>query len=260
MDNQRTEIKKFWEEQAAQHHCSSLATSPDTIAYHLELAQMKKMIPTGSKVLDIGCGNGVKGTALAKEQDIDYTGLDYADEMIRQAHELLQSEKEPLRGKVRFLSGDILHSSSLPNEVFDIVMTDRCLINLSTTDNMISAVRNIHSLLQEKGIYLMFENSLQALENLNQVRRTFAMPDIQVRWHNIYIDEHKFFYAIAGEFELIETVSFASTYYLLSRTLNALLTPPGTEISYMSELNQLSAKLPSLGDFSPVKLFVLRKK
>ncbi len=259
MSEHLLEIKQFWDEQAKKYSKNSLATSPDTIAFELELVKMKQLIPEGSKVLDIGCGNGIKGIELAKELNIDYYGMDYSEEMISQAEQLLLENSKLLKGKANFFVGDILENNSIRYNHFDIVISDRCLINLETIENQILAIRHIRTALKDKGIYLMFENCLQPLENLNQVRRSFSLPDIEVRWHNIYIDEQNFFSAIRDDFKLIKTVSFASAYYLISRTINALLTPSGEKIDYMSDINKLSSKLPALGDFSPLKLVVLER-
>lgn len=259
MKDQFSDIKNFWDDQARKNKGSSLATSPDTIAYEMELAQLKQRIPAGSMVLDVGCGNGIKGIELAKELEIEYYGMDYSEEMIGQANCLSSSNTGSLKGKVHFYLGDILNKDSIKYGRFDMVISDRCLINLKTIENQILAIQNIHSVLKQKGTYLMFENSQQSLKNLNEVRNTFSLPDIEVRWHNIYIDEHRLFPAITEYFSLSQTVSFASTYYLISRTLNALLTPQGEQINYMSEINRLSARLPALGDFSPLKLYVLEK-
>lgn len=260
MDKKLLEIKDYWDNQARNNINNSLATSPDTIAYYMEIEQMKKMLPEHCKVMDIGCGNGIKGIEIIKDLNIEYFGVDYSEEMISQAKNMLKSTDINLKGKAQFEFGNILDLQTINIDKFDIAMTDRCIINLNTIENQISAIKNIHSILKENGMYLMFENSIQALENLNSTRRTFDLPDINVRWHNIYIDEEKVFDAISNHFELIETISFASTYYLISRTLNALLNTNKDMVDYMSDLNKLSAKLPAVGDFSPLKLFVLRKK
>jgi len=260
MDNSLNEIKNYWDEQAKSNINKSLATSPDTIAFDMEIEQMKNLLPENSKVMDIGCGNGVKGINLIRENNIDYLGVDYSEEMIAQAQNMLKNPDKCFKGKAQFKVGNILDFQTINLGIFDVVMTDRCIINLGTIENQISAIKNIHSLLKDNGTYLMFENSIQSLENLNQVRRTFKLPDINVRWHNIYVDEEKVFKAISDQFELIETVSFASTYYLISRTLNALLNTNDNQVDYHSDLNNLAAKLPAIGDFSPLKLFILKKK
>jgi len=260
MDNDLVKIKNYWDEQAKSNVNDSLATSPDTIAFEMEIEQMKKMLPQHCKVMDIGCGNGIKGIELTKEINIDYFGVDYSDEMISQAKNMLKNSTLELKGKAQFQVGNILEQKTIDIGEFDVVMTDRCIINLNTIDNQIAAIKNIHSILKENGLYLMFENSIQALENLNNARKTFNLPDINVRWHNIYVDEQKLFGAISDYFEVEETISFASTYYLISRTLNALLLGKDGQVDYMSELNKLSRLLPPCGDYSPLKLFVLRKK
>lgn len=244
--------KEFWDTQAKTHVNSSLATSPDTIAYKMEIQQLLDHIPAKSSVIDFGCGNGIKGIELALEKSIQYTGIDFSDEMIRQALQL--QDKSTTLGYTSFHIGDILDTDLQFVTPFDIAITDRCLINLPTFEDQIAAVRNIHQLLKDDGIYLMVENHKTALDNLNAVRRIFELPAIEVRWHNLYITD-MLFDAICKQFMLVETVNFASTYFLISRTLNAVL----HDADYNSELNQLAAKLPALGNFSPVKLFVLRK-
>ena len=252
-------IKAYWNEQAAQFHGKSLATTPDSIAFNLELQELIKHVTDGVSVLDVGCGNGIKGIELAKRIGCSYVGVDYAETMVKDAKAMLQQEQHMLRGDVQFLHGDILSENFVTREMFDVVTTARCLINLGSLENQVIAVKKMHSLLKSSGMYLMFENSFQPLENINAVRKEFALSPIEVRWHNNYIDEMAFFPLIKQHFSLVATVNYASTYFLISRTLNALLTLPGGEIDYMSTLNHLAARLPPLGDYAPAKLFVLQK-
>ncbi|HDT6579569.1 TPA: class I SAM-dependent methyltransferase [Bacillus cereus] len=260
MEGKKKCIKEFWDEQAKQFGESSLATSPDTIAFKLELAELEKNIPNGSKVLDIGCGNGIKGIELAKHLDIDYRGIDFSKEMVIKANENLDAHKSYLKGHVSFVRGDVLRLQEvIKDNIYDVVITSRCLINLVSIEEQEKAIANIYEVLKGNGIYLMIENSIQSLNNLNTVRAIFGLEKINIRWHNLYIDERKLIPKIEPYFTVVNVIPFASTYYLISRTLNALLTPQGEEIDYMSKLNVLSMKLPVLGDYAPVKLFILKK-
>lgn len=260
MEDIKNNIRKFWDEQAKQYGDSSLATSPDTIAFNLELEELKKNIFNGCKVLDIGCGNGIKGIRLAEYFDIDYTGIDFSEEMVKKANANLKINENSLKGQVKFVQGDVLHLKESVQDSYDIVITSRCLINLVSIEDQVRAISNIYEVLKGKGIYLMIENSLQSLNNLNAVRETFGLEGINVRWHNVYIDEDQLFPKIESFFSIKDIIPFASTYYLISRTLNVHLTPEGEAIDYLSKLNMLSAKLPILGDYAPVKLFILNKE
>jgi len=257
--NETEKIKQFWDDQAQKHGTSSLATMPDSIAFELELAQLEKMIPPGSRVLDLGCGNGVKGIWLTKRIPFTYVGIDYSHEMIKQAHILIDQEKNTLQGTVRFEHGDMLDEQMIDEKEFDFIISVRSLINVGDVQNQLLAVKNAHAFLKESGTYLMIENSQQALRKINTVRQQFGLPDIQERWHNVFLDEETFFETIAPYFKVCETINFESTYFLISRTLNAVLTPEGETVDFHSKLNQLAAKLPPLGDYSPRKLFVLKK-
>ncbi|MCS0674057.1 class I SAM-dependent methyltransferase [Cytobacillus firmus] len=260
MEEIKNNIRKFWDEQANQYGDSSLATSPDTIAFNLELEELKKNISNGCKVLDIGCGNGIKGIKLAETFDIDYTGIDFSEEMVKKANTNLKINKNNIKGHIKFVKGDVLHLKEYVQDSYDIVITSRCLINLISIEDQIKAITNIYQILKDKGIYLMIENSMQSLNNLNAVRETFGLEGINVRWHNVYIDEDRLFPKIESYFSIQDIIPFASTYYLISRTLNVYMTPEGEPIDYLSRLNMLSAKLPILGDYAPVKLFILKKK
>ncbi len=79
------DIKIYWENQALLNGQSINATSPDNIAFEMEIEKFKEYIPKGSKVLDIGCGNGAKGEAIKNSIDCTYYGIDYSQNMIREA-------------------------------------------------------------------------------------------------------------------------------------------------------------------------------
>lgn len=250
-------VKRYWDEQANVYGQSVKATSPDEIAFQMEIDKFIENIKPFSKVLDIGCGNGAKGIRITSAIQCDYFGVDYSDAMLYQAKQ--RPIEHSLPGSLSFRTGNILNINDISFDVFDVVMTDRCLINLETEEEQNQAVKNIHSVLKEDGIYLMMENSVNALENLNNVRKSFCLPAIDVRWHNLYIHEDVFLKKISDIFEVISIDNFASTYYLISRTINSILNNQGGNPDYNSEINMLAAKLPPLGDFSPEKLIVLRK-
>ena len=62
-------------------------------------------------------------------------------------------------------------------------------------------------------------------------------------------------------FNIIEENHFASTYYLVSRVVNAWIhSKNNSEPKYEDEINKMASKLPAEGEFSPMRLYVLKKK
>ena len=141
-----------------------------------------------------------------------------------------------------------------------MALTERCVINLTSAELQIKAIDNIHAALVQGGIYLMLECTKQGLDRINLCRAQIGLPLIAMPWHNLYLDEDAILPAIASGFELKEVNHFASTYYLISRTITAKLAAPGEEPNYLSPINQVAAQLPSLGDYAPHRLFVLAKR
>lgn len=249
-------VKDFWDAQAQNYSASSLATSPDSIAFELEVSEILRHLKAGESVADFGCGNGVKAAKITEKIAVDYHGFDFSGAMIAAANELKRGLLRQNGAKSSFKVGDILDAGLLKNGAYDKVITDRCLINLSGLDAQTTAIRHIFAALKPGGHYICLENTTDALKNLNSERAKFALPPISVRWHNCYFKESELLFAAkeAG-FLLASAHNFASTYYLISRTLNAVL----FDGDYNSALNQMAAKLPPLGDFSPVKCFLFVK-
>jgi len=135
------------------------------------------------------------------------------------------------------------------------------LINLDSFDEQIKAIKSISSKLKEGGIFLMCESSIDGLNNINAERIKFNLDQIEMPWHNNYIDDKKLNSELDNiDLKLIETNNFSSTYYFLSRIIYANYAKVNNEdIKYDSLINKMSIKLPSLGNFSQTKIWVWKK-
>lgn len=257
-----TDIKIFWDKQALEHGNSSFATMPDQYLKNLEIENILKYLKPGMKVADIGCGNGFSSFEYAKALDISIHGLDYSDAMIEQAQIAHSNVPLDMKNKISFNVGDV-RETGFEASCFEAVITDRCLINLTSREDQAKAIKEMHRILKKDGFYLMCEDTEQGLANLNGMRKVVGLPEIEVRWHNLYLDESLIQDAIKDLFELISVDRFSSFYYLASRVINGKIANEKSEMPrYDSDINRVAAMCSSLGDFGdfgPLKLFVLKK-
>jgi ubiquinone/menaquinone biosynthesis C-methylase UbiE len=261
MSNQPAKIKEFWNNQAEKYKIDYLATTPDKFVKDLEIKNILKYIPEKcDKIVDLGCGNGFSTIEFAKERNSDFTGIDYAENMIGQAQKALQKNKRRLKGKINFMIGDILDLSFLPANKFDAVITDRCLINLVSLSDQKKAIGQIEKILKKKGKYIMCEDTQEGLNRINELRKLSGLSIIPNHWHNVYLNEKSIIPYIKRYFNILEIDNFSSLYYIASRIFNAISAKDTSKPDYLSEINRVASILPSVGDFSPLKIFYLEKK
>ena len=246
--NKTLKIKKFWDEQAKKYGTNSLATMPDTYLKQIEIQILNKYIKKGNTVLDAGCGNGATAKELLKLKDIDISGIDYSKEMIEQARINLQ------KTSTEFKVLDITKPMKFM-PTYDVVFTERVLINIPTILEQKRAIANIAKLLPKGGLFLICEDTQQGLKKLNRLRKQAGLDEVETHWHNLYLDEKVIIRSAKQYFNLVKTENFSSTYYIASRIFNASKNP-----NYLAKINKIASKLEAIGDYGPLKLFVLRKK
>jgi len=252
----KIEIRDFWNSQAEKYGQDSWASTRDTLVKELEIRTLLQYCQDNDRILDAGCGNGQTIVELAQKVKATFIGFDFSYSMIEVAK---RRNLANLIGTVEFFVNDI-DNPQIKWSGFDKVITERCLINLPSREMQVAAILRIHDMLKSDGLFLMMEDTLQGLQKLNALRKEAGLYEIKTPWHNLYIDEDYILDAIKNEFDLIEINNFSSTYYIGSRIFNAVQTPEGQEPDYLSKINRVAAKLPAIGDYGYLKLFVLRKK
>ena len=110
----------------------------------------------------------------------------------------------------------------------------------------------------------MCENSQDGVDRLNRLRVPLGLPEIVPPWHNHYLtnDDIRGFAAALTDVEWIRGGGdYSSTYYFLSRVVNAALAAQrGEEPAYDSEINRLALRLPSMGDVGQGRIWLWRRK
>lgn len=256
MDNQaNSTILKFWDERAS---LGDLAGTNDFVLTGIEQSFLLNAIQRGSRVLDIGCGNGSSMTKLIDQKGCTGVGIDFSGEMIRLAKQASQSLG--LDERVEWHQRNI---PPIPNEwaQFDVAYSQRCLINLATVEQQKAAVLSVQDTLKSGGIYIMMECFLEGAEETNLLRRRLGLQVLDAPWHNLFFHLHEVKSWSTPTFYVEKVVHVSSTYHLLSRVVNAKLSADsGEALRYDAAINLLAAQLPQdIGEYGPVKACIWRK-
>ena len=134
------------------------------------------------------------------------------------------------------------------------------LINVGDMVCVKKAFYEVYQALRPGGTYLMCENFISGLSNINESRRAIGLEDITTRWHNTYIDDNQFYEWAQELYHHYEVNHFLSTYFFVSRVVNGWQAKQNDEDpKYDSDINKMAAKLPSYGQYSPMRLIILHK-
>lgn len=247
-------ILDFWNRRA---DLKQRAGSDDLIAKRLEIEAIARHVRDGMRIVEIGCGNGITALELAQRHDVEVTALDLAENMIAEARAL--ADQVQLRGSVNFIVGDL---RELPNPAapFDLAYTERVLINLPDWSSQRQAIIDTGRIIAPGAAYIMCENSQDGLDRINELREQAGLKRIAPPWHNRYFRDAEI---ESGEFpglQLDRIEHYSSTYYLLSRVVNAWLAAgEGKEPEYDAPVNQLALRLPPIGELGQGRIWVWRK-
>lgn len=248
------DVCAFWNSRAG---LGRWAGTRDVIAKQLEVEAISTYVHDGMRILEVGCGNGITAIELARRHNVEILGIDFAEEMITAARAMLGDQ--PLVGSAKFRVGDVQALSGFSHE-FDLIYTERVLINLPDWAAQQQAILNITELLAKGGLYVMCENSQDGLEQINALRERVGLPAIIPPWHNRYFRDAELRQLNPPQVKLADINDYSSTYYFLSRIVNACLAAEeGRDPDYDAPINRLALRLPSVGNLGQGRIWLWRK-
>jgi ubiquinone/menaquinone biosynthesis C-methylase UbiE len=248
------DVQAFWNRRAG---LGQWAGTRDVTAKQLEMEVIASQVRDGMRVLEVGCGNGITALEIARRHLVRLTAIDFAEEMVVAARKL--AEGQDLKGTVEFKVGDVRQMAGIA-ERFDLIYTERVLINLPDWPAQWRALTDIVALLAPGGVYAMCENTQDGLDCLNDLRARAGLPAIEPPWHNRYFRDAELATVSLADVKLEDVCQYSSTYYFLSRVVNAWLAArEGKEPDYEAPVNQLALKLPPMGDCGQGRLWLWRK-
>ncbi len=222
----------YWDKQAKENIPESDVTLRDQNQRELELRFITWWFPVESKpdlVVEAGCGNGYSTRLFSREAKHIYA-FDFSEEMIRRAIKVNKN-----LDNVVFAVDDV-RSIKLESEVADIVISQRCLINLMSWEEQKTAITEIHRVLKPGGMFILTEGL--KLDKLNDIRKRVGLPKINVVSHNNNFDMGSLVKYIKRDFDIQEVRTFG-IYDFITRILHPLLVYP-EEPKYDAKINQIA--------------------
>ena len=256
-------ILEHYTSEAKLYKASPKSTMKDLFIRGLEVSKLTEILTKlsnkNTKVLEVGCGNGYTISKLSKKLECNFVGIDSNQQMIQLA------SKRKLK-KIIFRKQSILEPK-FRSGMFDIVFTQRCLINLISWKSQKTALNQIHRLLKKDGFLVLLEAFDDGLKELNQARRIIGLEKISPAWHNLYINKIKLHDFIQKKFvnggsksKQLTYDNFLSSYYFGSRILYPGLLEKKSRIKYNNKFVEFFSLMPPLGNYSPLQLIILKKR
>jgi len=246
---------EFWNSRA---NLGLAAGSNDVNLKMLEMDNLCAHIKEAIDVLDAGCGNGATATKILQAfPDIILSAFDYSDEMVKATEKLAKEAGVSERLSVQ--TGDLL-SPPFSGQKFDIIYTERSLINLDSFDAQMLAISRLSDRLKPDGRIVLCESFIDGLNEINSFRGPLGLGLIEPPWHNNYFDMDRLVKGLPSHLRIEAVDNFSSTYYFISRVVNAWLAlQRGSDPSYDDPINKISFVLPSINVCAQTKIVIICK-
>ncbi len=267
------EIRAHWQNWAVQYGTDLRATTKTSTLKAIEVdAFARAFCPIieekgeALKILEIGCGNGQNCLSLSRIfPAASFMGIDFISEMVAAAIKLKVSNQIS-DDRVVFREGNVL-DLDLPKASFDIIFTDRCLINLNSDSLQQQAIKILSGKLKEDGYLLMIENSQSTYGEQNAARESVGLPPRAPAEFNHFFNETTLlpFLPSVG-LKLLDIEDFISLHDLVLYVLVPMLN--GGQVDYEHPIVEAATKLnialssarpSSLGGYGQNRLYRCRK-
>jgi len=261
--NDSTKLKEIYENIA--ETLDYRTTASDYQLRELEIDTGSDFIADGMVVLDVGCGLGYAATQYVQRADIEMHAIDYAENMIEGAHDLLDKNYPELKDRINFQHASV---TDLPYEsnTFDVVTSSRCLMALLDWELQKDALVEINRVLKPGGVLVLMEGTLDGLDRLNEAREKVDLDAIAADGRDRLITR-KFVESELLDFVqpyyVHEDTRRFGLYYFLTRVVQPLLVAPDKP-SYDHKINdvarQLSGLFPDFMGLGHLVAFILTKR
>jgi SAM-dependent methyltransferase len=275
MPMEMQQIRNHWDVLAKKYALDLKSTTKTPTIKQLEIHALARAIrasfPDASirrSVLEIGCGNGHNLFGLWKQlSSYSFTGLDYSPQMIESARSILEAHPD---ADMHFGVADILtlQLELLNATHYDVVFTDRCIINLNTWEGQQAGLRNCAERVKSGGMLMILENFAGSYSNQNRLRESSGLLARTPDPYNLFMSETAFESFVTGELGLIHeyTDDFGSLHDILLYVLIPAVSNGNVDYSHpiMEAVTTLLTNMSDdfqnrFGSFGQNRLYVFRK-
>lgn len=217
------QVRAHWEDWAERYGADLRATTRTPSAKRLEidalvrcLRAMSYATDSTARLLEVGCGNGHNCIALAEAfPGFAITGIDYVERMIEMAE--ANGRESAGSDRLSFYTGDVIDLAAVSGlaPLFDVVLSNRCLINLGSTERQKFALSSLASRIAEPGCLLLIENSQQSFARQNRCRETLGLEARKSADFNHFLDEDEVIPHLESLFEEVSIDDFGSLHDLV---------------------------------------------
>lgn len=268
------EIERHWKAWADEYKADLRATTKTPTIKELEVAALHRAFRkspdfarAGCRVLEVGCGNGHNCFRLFdRNPHASFTGVDFIPEMIASARE--RQSSDPRYRAMRFVVGNVLELDGCAEleERYEVVFTDRCLINLNSHELQAAALDQLCRKTADGGHVVLIENVLGTHREQNRLRESVGLSPRQPAEFNRFLDETRFLAHAAGELTLLEVEDFASLHDVVLYVLVPMLNDG--EVDYDAPVVRAATELllsvpeelrNGFGSFGQNRLYLFKK-
>jgi len=259
----REKIHEYWEQ-------PTTVSIIDKNLHEIEIAAVLRYLEPTDTMADVGSGNGDATVRYAKKVR-QCVGLELSSHMRSQAAKTAAAAGA---ANVTFREFDILQPSIQQGE-FDVIVSQRMLINLASWEDQQQGLRNLHRMLKPGGRAILIENTNDAFKAMNDVRHSVGIPPVPQHWHNRFFDYDELMAFSRGGFQLVHFEDFG-LYYLLTRVYSQLFASfEGYGINakkdpifektdkaarMLHELMGSRVRIDGCRAFGPIQFFVFRRE
>ena len=225
------DISKYWDAKAEALKTEPSATMKDVILRTMEIEAIGERLQADDDLLDVGGGNAFAGLNWANRcQSVLVT--DFSEKMVAFGAEAIAKSDQK---NICIERANVLDLSPYSGK-FSATSCVRCLINLTSQDDQMTAIDQLAGTLRPNGRLFLIEGLEESYAEMNAVRETMGLKAIPLDWHNKLLSRTSLEARLSQHLRIEQRVDFGE-YYFLSRVIHPLLLPPHEEPKFDSPCN-----------------------